>query len=223
MATMYETIMNLPLFKGLSHEQVSSFLEKTHIKFSKYSDGEKIVSAGERVKEIKCLISGQLRLHHNIGKNNMIRLTELRCTNEVLGADRLFGMNTTYEFDAYAVGNASTMEFSKEQYQNLLNAGSIYLINYLNFLSYGTQIRFNIFSDYPLGGIAANCARLIRTYCSRTSEEITFYFEPSALAQFCGLNVNSLNEEIANLERLGIAKQISGGFSIVSEERLLEM
>ena len=27
MATMYETIMNLPLFKGLSHEQVSAFLE----------------------------------------------------------------------------------------------------------------------------------------------------------------------------------------------------
>lgn len=144
MATMYETIMNLPLFKGLSHEQVSSFLEKTHFKFSKYSDREKIVSAGERVEEMKCVISGQIRLCHIIGDKDLLRLTELRRNHEVIGADRLFGMDTTYGADICAVGNVSTMEFSKDQYQNLLNAGSIYLLNYLNSLSYGAQIRFNI-------------------------------------------------------------------------------
>lgn len=219
---MYETIMNLPLFKGLSHEQVSSFLEKTHIKFSKYSDREKIISAGERVKEIKCLISGQMRLSYNLGNDNCFRLTELRRNHEVLGADRLFGMDTTYGFDAYAVGNVSTMEFSKEQYQNLLNAGSIYLINYLNFLSYGAQVRFNIFSDYPKGGVAVNCARLIRTYCSRNSENITFYFNHQDFAQFCDMDPDSFNREIAYLESSGIIRQIPGGISIVSEERLLE-
>lgn len=184
MATMYETIMNLPLFKGLSHEQVSSFLEKTHFKFSKYSDREKIVSAGERVEEVKCVISGQIRLCHIIGDKDLLRLTELRRNHEVIGADRLFGMDTTYGADICAVGNVSTMEFSKDQYQNLLNAGSIYLLNYLNSLSYGAQIRFNIFNDYPQGGFAATCRRIIHTYCSRNSEEISFFSILSHLQDF---------------------------------------
>ena len=218
MATMYETIMNLPLFKGLSHEQVSSFLEKTHIKFSKYSDGEKIVSAGERAREVKCIISGQVRLCHFIGNDNRLKLTELRKGNEMLGADRLFGMDTTYETDIYAVGNVSTMEFSKDQYQNLLNAGSIYLLNYLNSLSYGAQIRFNIFSDYPKGGFVATCVRLIRTYCVKNSEEITFLFNPDSFAKFCNIDINSFKKEIIDLESLGAIKQIPGGFTIISGE-----
>lgn len=116
MATMYETIMNLPLFKGLSHEQVSAFLEKTHITFSKYSDNEKIVSAEDRADVVRCVISGKIRVAHRIGKENTLKITELQHNNNVLGADRLFGMDTTCGFEAYAVGNVSTMEFSKEQY-----------------------------------------------------------------------------------------------------------
>ncbi len=218
MATMYETIMNLPLFKGLSHEQVSSFLEKTHIKFSKYSDREKIVSADERAAEVKCIISGQVRLSHIIGYNNQLKLTELRKGNEMLGADRLFGMDTTYGTDICAVGNVSTMEFSKEQYQNLLHAGSIYLLNYLNSLSYGAQIRFNIFNDYPKGGFIATCRRLIHTYCVKNSEEITFFFDSEEFAEFCNIDINSFKKEIIDLESLGAIKQIPGGFTIISEK-----
>ena len=33
MASMYGTIMDLPLFKGISEDQVSAFLEKTNIEF----------------------------------------------------------------------------------------------------------------------------------------------------------------------------------------------
>lgn len=222
MATMYETIMNLPLFKGLSHEQVSSFLEKTHFKFSKYSDREKIVSAGECVEEVKCVISGQIRLCHIIGDKDLLRLTELRRNHEVIGADRLFGMDTTYGADICAVGNVSTMEFSKNQYQNLLNAGSIYLLNYLNSLSYGAQIRFNIFNDYPQGGFAATCRRIIHTYCSRNSEEISFFFNPKSFAGFCNIDTNSFKKEIIDLESIGAIKQIPGGFTIVSEEKFFE-
>ncbi len=213
--------MNLPLFKGLSHEQVSSFLEKTHITFTKYSDQEKISSAGEQVSEVKCVISGQVRLIHKIGDSDMIVLSESRRGNEVLGADKLFGMDTSYGFDAYAIGNVSTMEFSKEQYKNQLNAGSIYLLNYLNFLSYRAQIRYTIFKNYPDGSLLADCARLIMAYCSKNSEDINLYFDKKSMAAFCNTDPVSLSEEIYRLENLGIIRQTQEGFSIVSKEYIL--
>ena len=53
MATMYETIMNLPLLKGVSKELVSSFLEKTHVQFVNFNDGEKLIEEGETCSYIK--------------------------------------------------------------------------------------------------------------------------------------------------------------------------
>ncbi len=221
MATMYETIMNLPLFKGLSHEQVSSFLEKTNLKFSKYSDREKIIDAGTNVNNIKCVISGQVRICHKIGTAEDIKLLELQQGHNVLGADRLFGMDTAYGFDAYAVGNVSTMEFSKEQYINLLNTGSIYLINYLNFLSYRAQIRYDIFNNYPDGSFAATCSRLIRAYCSKKSTDISLAFNIDAFALFCNMDSESLSKEIRRLEILGIIRQNPLGITILSKDEIV--
>lgn len=43
--SMFETLMSLPLFKGASHEQISLFVEKTHLSFKNYNPGENIASA----------------------------------------------------------------------------------------------------------------------------------------------------------------------------------
>lgn len=199
--------MNLPLFKGLSHEQVSAFLEKTHITFSKYSDNEKIVSAEDRADVVKCVISGKIRVAHRIGKDNTLKITELQHNNNVLGADRLFGMDTTCGFEAYAVGNVSTMEFSKEQYMGLLSSGSIYLLNYLNFLSYRAQIRYSIFETYPEGGLKAICSRLIKAYCSKNSQEISLSFDMNSFAKFCNMDTETLYREMICLENTGIIRR----------------
>lgn len=222
MATMYETIMNLPLFKGLSHEQVSAFLEKTHITFSKYSDNEKIVSAEDRADVVRCVISGKIRVAHRIGKENTLKITELQHNNNVLGADRLFGMDTTCGFEAYAVGNVSTMEFSKEQYMGLLSSGSIYLLNYLNFLSYRAQIRYSIFETYPEGRLKAICSRLIKAYCSKNSQEISLSFDMNSFAKFCNMDTETLYREMICLENTGIIRRTPVGFIVISLSEIID-
>ena len=221
MATMYETIMNLPLFKGLSHEQISAFLEKTNIQFSRYSDQDTIASASENVTELKCVISGTVKFIHKI--NASLTITEIEKTNIILGADKLFGMDTKYRYEAVAVGPVSTMVFSKQQYQNLLNAKSIFLLNYLNFLSYRAQIRYDIFSNYPGDSLPSICSRLIKAYCSRASEENTFMFDPKEFAIFCHKDKETLNREISHLAGEGILRAFAGGFTIIDKNLILDI
>lgn len=45
MDSMYEILMGLPLFKGVSYTNISKVVESTKFHFLKYLDGETIVTA----------------------------------------------------------------------------------------------------------------------------------------------------------------------------------
>lgn len=218
MATMYETIMNLPLFKGLSHEQISSFLEKTHIRFSKFNDGEQIVSSEDNVTNVKCIISGNVRMYYKFGEEDAMSLAFTERGENILGADKMFGLDNRYGFTARARGPVSLMEFSKDQYLNQLIPGSIYLLNYLNFLSLRAQIRYRIFADYPQGGLITALRHLVSCYCSKISEDISIAFDINDLAKFMNTDIDSATRDILELERKGIIKLLPDGFAITDNE-----
>ena len=128
---MYDTIMSLPLFKGVSRDRISYFLEKTSISFLKYKPGDVIVRNDEEIKKLRFVISGRIKVIHEC-KDGLVRISEVRGKGSVIGADRLFGMHTNCGCDVIAEENTGIMEFSKEQYLNLINADSIYLLNFLD-------------------------------------------------------------------------------------------
>ncbi|MDE6143106.1 MAG: cyclic nucleotide-binding domain-containing protein, partial [Muribaculaceae bacterium] len=130
--------MDLPLFKGVGKDHISLFLEKTNIGFHNYESGERIVETGDVVRMVRFIISGEVRIIHRLEEASLT--VEERCGfGKVLGADRLFGMETGYPYDVVAVGKTSVMEFSKEQYINLLHSDNIYMLNFFNYLSLRAQ------------------------------------------------------------------------------------
>ena len=62
MNTMYETLMNIPLFKGVSHDQISSFVEKTPLHFHTFNDGELVMGRNDLCSNVVCLLTGSLRI-----------------------------------------------------------------------------------------------------------------------------------------------------------------
>nr|WP_304972367.1 hypothetical protein [uncultured Muribaculum sp.] len=62
MDSMYEILMGLPLFKGVSREKISEIVEKAKFHFLKYLEGESLVAAHEACTHIKFIISGSVRL-----------------------------------------------------------------------------------------------------------------------------------------------------------------
>ena len=47
MSSMYEVLMDLPLFQGVSHTKISELIEKIRFNFLKYLNNEKFISANE--------------------------------------------------------------------------------------------------------------------------------------------------------------------------------
>ncbi len=171
MSSMYETIMNLPLFKGVSREQVSIFLERTPIHFSRYEDDELIASRDETVENVICIVNGKVRLIHQIDKSEIAIQEELGKEN-IICADRLFGLFTTYNCEVRSCGNCGIMKFSKEQYIELLKSNPIYLINFLNFLSLKSQRPGIVFQNYDMDQSLHRLAMQIILLTDRDADKV---------------------------------------------------
>lgn len=61
MDSMYDVLLQLPIFQGVSRNKISELIEKMKFHFLKYPDGEKIVTSREECNHLKFLTSGEIR------------------------------------------------------------------------------------------------------------------------------------------------------------------
>lgn len=134
---MFETIMDLPLFKGVSKAHVESFVEKTHIDFRKIPAGEEFISPYTTCKELTFILSGEAVITYD--SENAPTISQICGPGSVLGAYRLFGLFHDYGFHAVAGTEVGVMSFDKDQYVNMLQSEHIYLLNVMNYLSVKNQ------------------------------------------------------------------------------------
>ena len=138
MASMYETIMDLPLFKGISVEKLSLMLEKTRVEFLNFVDQEIIAEPENRVKAIDFILKGQVCRETTLEASGII-IKEYMGEGAVIGGTKLYGISTNYDSRITSEGKTSVMRISKDQYLNILTSDNIFLINYLNYLSAAAQ------------------------------------------------------------------------------------
>ena len=221
MATMYETIMSLPLFKGISRQQVSTFLEKTHVQFINYNPGERIVSVGDACTHIRYIISGDVVVTSNNYSGNLV-IEEKRSTGTVLAPEYLFGMDRSYPFDVVAAGNVSVMQFSKEQYLALLQSDSIYMINYLNYLSYHSQRPINAIKLMGDGSFESQLALWVMSLTDARSQSIRIKCTRDNLLQMTHVKLDELLTSLAEMKSQQLIDFTDDEINIQSRHMLLD-
>nr|QJR98289.1 hypothetical protein Muribac2_130 [uncultured Muribaculaceae bacterium] len=222
MATMYEMIMDLPLFKGVGKDHVSSFLEKTNISFQNYKGGDVLTEPGDPVSMVKFLISGEVSLIHPL-EESPITIEERSGFGKVLGADRLFGIHTFYPYKTVSIGRSSIMEFSKEQYVNLLHSDRIYMLNFFNYLSLRAQRSVDSSSRYCQGTIHQMMARLVCVMTEPGARGVVINGTDDALAGYCSSTPDEIRKWKNSLQASGSADCDSTSIHIHSRSQFLDV
>lgn len=171
MRSMYETIMDLPLFKGVGKDHVSMFVEKTQIHFHKYAPGDIIADYKDYVTSLKFILSGKVAMSSKCLGGAITVTSEVR-GNMVLGATRLFGLRPQYKRQVMALTDTGVMAFSKEKYMDLLRSDPIYMLNFANYLSMFIQQREEVTSNMGASGILRVLAEWILAHTLKESREI---------------------------------------------------
>ncbi|WP_455590937.1 Crp/Fnr family transcriptional regulator [Bacteroides sp.] len=138
METMFDTLLQLPLFQGLRHEDFTNIIEKVRLHFIKHRPGETLVREGDKCDQLLFLIKGEIT-SATTSYDKTFTITEYIAAPCVIEPDSMFGMNTNYTSSYIAHGEANTVSISKALVMSDLFNYDIFRINYMNYISNHSQ------------------------------------------------------------------------------------
>lgn len=203
MDSMYEILMALPLFHGVSYAKLSEVIGSTKFHFLKYLDGERIVSAGEPCTHIKFIISGAARLVIE-NSNGRFRVGQTLERPDVIAPDYLFGRATNYPCTATAIGPTGIMQISKADYVKLLNSDSVFLFNFLNLLSVNAQKSVDGVLALSAGSLEERIALWIVATTQRGGKDIVLTCRQRDLYGLFGVQRSSFINTLEGMRERGL-------------------
>ncbi len=222
MDSMYEILMRLPLFNGVSHERISEIVEMAKFHFLKYLPGESIVTAGEPCTHIKFIISGKARLHIS-NSDGRFRVSQSLEAPDVIAPEFLFGKATLYPCSAEAILPTGILQISKSDYMRILNTDQIFLFNFLNILSMNAQKSIDGVLSLTSGSLEERIAFWITALTQRSGTDIVLSCKQRDLYSLFGVQRTSFIATLDAMKQRGIIDYDQNEIRILSRRALTDL
>lgn len=196
--TMYDNLLQLPLFQGLCKADFTSIIEKVKFHFSNFRADETIFVQGEACKRLVFLLNGEI-CSHTINAERNYRLSEIHQGPAIIEPYSLFGIQPTYTATYKAHTNVKLLTIDKAYILSELNNYEIFRINFLNLLSNRGQQATTKLNNNRIGTIQEKFADFFRFRCHRLEGEKTLHVTMEDLADLIGetrINVSRLLNEL---------------------------
>lgn len=222
MDSMYEILMELPLFKGVSYDKISKIVESTRFHFLKYLDGETIVNAGDACTHIRFIISGKARL--SIGNpDGRFKVSQTLSAPDVICPDFLFGRETRYPVDVVANDTVAIVQLTKQDFLDILNSDRIFLFNYLNIISVNAQKAVGGVLAVAAGALEERIAFWIIALTQPGGTDIKLTCRQRDLYSLFGVQRSSFLSTLERMKAMGMIDYDSTEIRIVSRRALLDL
>lgn len=221
MNSMYQQLMQLPLFQGVSTEKITELVEKLPFHFLKFRSGEQILAAGDTCTHVKFIVSGRVRL--DIPCTHLkVSLRQTLSTPHVLAAECLFGRDTVYPYTAVADGACGILQLLKSDYIKMINTDKVFLFNILNYLSTGSQRSISSVISLKNGSVAERLAMIVDTLAVANASDISLHYKQRDLCALLGTQRTTLVATLDKLSDLEIIDYDSNVMHILDLSRLLD-
>lgn len=222
MESMFEILMDLPLFQGVSREKLSELIEKTPFHFLKFADGDRIIEAGEQCTHVRFVISGEARLE-TTSQMRRVTVSETMSSPCVIGPEYLFGLETSYPFRVTAKGTCGILQITKADYVNILLSDKVFLFNVLNILSRKSQKSASNILAISSGSVAERLSYFILSLTHRGAKEIKLTFKQKDLCTILGTQRSSFISAIAKMKDDGVLDFNMSEITINDRQTLLDI
>jgi cAMP-binding proteins - catabolite gene activator and regulatory subunit of cAMP-dependent protein kinases len=138
METMYETLLQMPLFQGLSEDEITRIIGKVKLHFQKFKAGSVIFKKGDSCNDLAFLLKGELMLETTDEKTNFV-LKEYQEAPDLVEFYSLFGISTHYFSTYVAETDVDLVTIDKSFILSELDRYDIFRLNFRNILSNRAQ------------------------------------------------------------------------------------
>lgn len=163
--SMYNTLLQLPLFQGMSKDELSEIIERVKLHFVKVGDRRSLFVQGEPCDKLAFLLGGTL-LAETTAPCGTFTFVEVCDTPMMIEPHSLFGQCPCYKASYTAQGEVALLTIDKHYIHDVLASYEIFRMNFFNQLSYrAEQLYRRVWSIEPQS-LEGRLAYFIRSLCS---------------------------------------------------------
>lgn len=219
---MYEILMDLPMFRGVTLAKLTEVVEHVKLHFLKLIDGQTIVNAGDPCTHLNFIISGSVR-STVATTDERFKVSQTLTAPGVLAPDFLFGRATTFPCTAKAIGTVSLLQINKQDFIDILKSDDIFLFNYINYVSMNAQKAIQGVLAVAAGSLEERIAFWIIALTQPAGTDITLTCRQRDLYALFGVQRSSFIATLDRMKEQGIIDYTSGEISIKSRRELLNV
>lgn len=218
---MYESLLCLPYFQGMSKDDITEILGKVTLEFKRYSDGDTIFSKGEKCDKFTILTQGTVSVVSN-SPDNSYSITEPIYAPFTIEPYSIFGYDTKYRRDYVAKGDCTILSIDKQYIFGELSKHNIFTINLLNIISRKTQQMDERIWNYDSTTLQGRIIEFIANHCETQKGEKHISIKMERLAALlCETRLN-VSKALNEMQDAGYLTLHRGGITIHAIEKSLQ-
>lgn len=216
----YDTLLALPLFLGMSRNNLRDAAGITKFDFLKLKDDEAIVKEGEPCKHLFFLLKGSIDVITEADDHGY-RVEEDITAPEIFQLDRIFGLHPRYTHTYLARHGSKIMRLEKQDLLTLVETFGIFRINLLNLISAQNQKMSRHLLRVPPKTLEERIIRFFETHCIRPAGEKVFHIKMNRLADELNDSRLDISRALNNLKKRGLLQLGRGKIMIPALELLI--
>lgn len=217
---IHERLLELPLFQGMSNNDLNQVVAHTKFGFLKFSKNKIVVSEGEECKHIYFLMSGVLSVSGR-SDDGSYTIEEVLMAPNVLQPERIFGWSQRFTRTFIAASNCSMARIDKSQVMELTAKFEIFRLNLLNIVSTKIQrLSRQPWRQQP-HGIRQKIARFTEEHCLHPAGKKTLHIKMETLAQAIHESRLNVSRELNRMNEEGLIRLSRETIEIPALENLI--
>lgn len=221
METMFDTLLQLPLFQGLCHEDFTNILDKVKLHFIKHKIGETIIESGSPCEQLCFLLKGEISII-TTSKENIYTVVEHIEAPYLIEPYSLFGMSTTYASCYVAHTEVHTFSISKSFVISDLFKYEIFRLNYMNIVSNRAQNLYaRLWDEKSIHDLKDKIIYFFLSHCEKAQGEKIFKVKMDNLARCLDDTRLNTSKALNELQDKGVIELRRKEILIPDAQRLL--
>ena len=208
--TMYDKLLKLPLFQGLSRNDLTVILEKVKVEFRSYLPKEYIVQQNDTCSELIFILNGTVKAC-TIDSTYKFTLCEEMSNETLVEPYSLFGLRPFYNASYQAETLTNVLVIKKIYILPLLCRYDIFNLNYFNLLSSRTQVLQQKLWNTHIGGTLEKIVHFLVLRCTTNAgmKELTITMEDLAgLLNDTRINVSRALNKMQEMGYISLSRKV---------------
>lgn len=202
MNSMFETLLQLPLFQGMTQEDLTRILGIVKLHFRKYKAGETIIKSGTVCDRFEFILHGEVDAA-TTSPHAAYTFHEYFHAPHVVEPYSMFGMYTQYTANYVAVTEVHTVSISKSFILNELFNYEIFRFNYTNQLCNRSQQLSKRLWKQPSDQLEKRIIQFIIHHVERPADRKSIKIKMEELAKLLNSTRLSVSKALNELEAQG--------------------